>query len=813
MGLRSRGAWRWLSVALLVVVGLSLVVVWLEAEHRHSERLRRDLIGSWERRVAAIELLSTLKDAETAQRGYLLTGDPAFLAPYAPARSAAERMLAVPEDVRASPAQRARHAAIIELAGMKFAEMERTIDERRRGDPARSLALVATGRGKALMDRLRVLVGAAVAEETIATERRREEAEAQRRRLNALVLAVLCVLGAAIVAAAWLLWRSAAARSAALAQAREANARNLAILDGTADAILILNPSGTIETINAAAERLLGYRSAELERRDIAALVDLAPGEGSFHRRIGLVEGRLERPYRTDCEVRAKSGEMLPFDIAMGVMRVPSGDHIVLSLRDIAERKRVERVKDELISTVSHELRTPLTSVVGALGLIGAGAAGALPEAAERLIAIADGNARRLIRVINDMLDIDRIEAGRLRLNREPVDLRQAARTAAAAAGDARVQLDLAEAPVLVEGDVERLVQIATNLLSNALRVSLDDAPVILAVSTGPDGSAMLSVADRGPGIPASFRTRIFGRFERAEGQEATTGTGLGLAISREIAVLHGGALDYVDRTGGGTRFTLTMPLLGGTGRSEDAARVLICEPDPVLAARLAGLVAGEGCASDIVADSAAARTALAAHAYAALLIDLSLPQEGGLAFAHALRDGEPPFAGPMIVVAGAAGHGEAGMAAIDVVDWIVKPVDGDRLATALRTAIARGNADHPTVLHLDDDPDLLDIVALSLQPEVRIVKVRDLASARALIAVSPPDVAIVDVQLADESGLSLLPDLIDRDGRPIPTVLYTAQDVPAEVARRVDAVLVKARGSLPDLKATLRRILRETAR
>ena len=146
------------------------------------------------------------------------------------------------------------------------------------------------------------------------------------------------------------------------------------------------------------------------------------------------------------------------------------------------------------------------------------------------------------------------------------------------------------------------------------------------------------------------------------------------------------------------------------------------------------------------------------------------------------------------------------------MVDWIEKPGDAVRLTDALRRALARTGRARPTVLHLDDDEDLLQVVATALEPETRVVRVTNLASARAMLETMSPDAVILDLRLANGSGLDLMPFLVDAEGLAIPTIIYSAQDVSHDLARQVDAVLVKARGSLPDLKATLRRVIRARA-
>src|SRR5262249_27997819 len=156
---------------------------------------------------------------------------------------------------------------------------------------------------------------------------------------------------------------------------------------------------------------MLGYGPAELVNRDASTLLDVMDGEGNFHARVGLINGRLEQSGWHDRTVRHRDGHLVPVDIGLGLMPLPGELHIVAAIRDISEGKAVERLKDEFVATVSHELRTPLTSVVGSLGLLRAGSVGELPDAAHRLVEIAENNSRRLIRLINDILDIEKISS------------------------------------------------------------------------------------------------------------------------------------------------------------------------------------------------------------------------------------------------------------------------------------------------------------------------------------------------------------------------------------------------------------------
>ncbi len=568
---------RFLFVAALVPLIVTALLAWLQTEYLRSERLREQAGRSYDRSIAQLMLLSRLKDAEAGESGYLLAGDPIFLARFRPAVVAVRRQLAADAIARDPDLPRGYLPVVSRLTERKLAEMATAIRLFDSGNPTAAHKIADGTVADGVMEDLRQVVGQMVAREQARTRERSAALSTQRKALRSTVLVVVGTLVILVFLFLAILWRLRQLRHWALVDALEAAERNAAVLESTVDAILILNPSGTIEMVNAAATAMLGYQPAELEGCDVGTVLQLGPEAGSFHERIGLEDGLLRRPFLPDRAARHRTGQHLAVDVAMGVMRLPSGDHLVLSLRDISERKQVEEVKDELISTVSHELRTPLTSIVGSLGLLRAGAAGPVSAKAGRLVEIAESNSRRLIRLINDMLDIDRIESGRLEMARAPLDLcgvlKRACLDNEGLARLHRVTLRcrLPDRAVNVFGDGDRLLQVVTNLLSNAVNVSPAGAAVELDLAAG-ENRAMIRVEDRGPGIPATFRDRIFGRFEQASPSGDSKGTGLGLAISREIVLRHEGAIWFEDRDGGGASFAVSLPLLQLAG-SPDADR------------------------------------------------------------------------------------------------------------------------------------------------------------------------------------------------------------------------------------------------
>ncbi|MFJ6024630.1 CHASE3 domain-containing protein [Brevundimonas sp. NPDC092305] len=800
-------------VVILVIAGIELAREFDRARNHRAEATR-----SFETRSQIQRVFSLMQDAETGQRGYIITGDDRFLEPYHAANATLAAQLTM---LRRQMAQdRSQTADIAELErdiARKRQILARTIDLRRRLGPAAASAEVSEGEGKAAMDDIRRVVSRMVDREAGHLEQARVLAETRTRRTEWMVSSLFFALMVLTLGGGFLLWRYLTTRQALLATVSANAARQEAILDSAIDTIITLNPSGSIESINRAGRKMFGYTAAELDRRDISLLIDLAGdggGDAPFLTRLGeklgaLESGRLVR----EMSGRRKDGSTFPVDVALGAMEQPTGIHVVAIVRDISERRRIEEMKDEFVSTVSHELRTPMTSVAGSLGLLAGGAAGELPEKAVRLIAIAQANSQRLVRLINDILDIEKIESGKLSLASETLNLRDIAeRSIEGVRGYSEslgVELRLAEehdAPV--RGDADRLIQVVTNLLSNAAKFSPQGGEVLVSVL--PERRlARLSVRDFGPGIPEGFRSRIFSKFAQADGSDSRTqgGTGLGLAISREIAERHGGRLWFESAPGEGATFHLDLPLMTETGPSSaEGPKLLIVEDDLDAAHTLRDLMERDGFQADIVGTADAAYRAAVGDGYSALLVDLNLPDGDGIGLIRSLRDAEQTRDIPIIVISGDAARGKARGAALEVLDWMDKPINGDRLRHVVAGAMGV-QAERPRVLHVEDDVDVLSVVSSTLGGVADVEAARTLSDARQSLSRSRPDLVILDLGLPDGSGLDLLKDLTDASGRAIPVVVYSAQDMDGALKTGVDAVLTKSRASLTTLTRTVRRL------
>ena len=820
---RPTGARRFRIVALLsatlVLLLLAATGIELYREFRSAAALRNQVEASYETRSHIQRVFSLLQDAETGQRGYVISGDERFLEPYSRATQALDAELAdLGRRVAATAGLNRDHAELVRLVRRKRQTLEAGIDTRAEAGATAAAALISSGAGKAAMDDIRGVVDRMIEREAAELDELSRRAADRTRRTEALVLLLFLAFAGTATGGFLIGWRYAVTRETLAARLQATAARQQAIFDSAIDAIITLNPSGSIETVNRAGQVMFGYDAAELDRRDVALLIDVAAnGDGPFHVRLGETQGALDAGVVRELSGRRKDGTVFPVDVALTAMDLPSGRHVVAVVRDITERRRVETMKDAFVSTVSHELRTPLTSIAGSLGLLAGGAAGGLPDKAARLIGIAHSNSQRLVRLINDILDVEKLESGGLVLTVTELDLREIARRSIEGINGYAEQLGVtislsADEAAPVRGDADRLVQVVTNLLSNAAKFSPKGGTVRVAVN--PETRiARLSVSDQGPGIPESFRSRIFGKFAQADETDtrAKGGTGLGLAIAKEIAERHGGRLWFESAEGEGATFHLDLPLIQENGHmpAPDDRRLLIVEDDADAAKVLQDMLALEGFVADVASSGRQGLSLARARSYDAALIDLNLPDADGIALIRSLRARPETRGLPVVMVSGDVGRGMARGRSLEVIDWMEKPFDQNRVHSAVE-AISRAGS-RPRVLHVDDDRDILEVTRAALSGAADVIPAENLETARRLVAQDRPDLVILDLGLPDGSGLDLLPDLVDASGRSIPVVVYSAQELDAATAPAIEAVLTKSRMSLTQLALTVRALNRKS--
>ena len=357
----------------------------------------------------------------------------------------------------------------------------------------------------------------------------------------------------------------------AFAAVQASEARIRAIIEASQDAFIGVDPDGRIIDWNTNAETMLGWERAHAIGRTLAELHladQFRPTASDTVRDFvdAGQQGALER--RSERLIKGRSGRTVPVEMTTCVTGADGQMCFSIFLRDITERKKVEQLKNDFVSIVSHELRTPLTSMRASLELMEEGVLGELPPDAHELVVICSNNCQRLTRLVNDVLDVQKIDAGMMSIR--PVTqpllplLEAAARTMRGAANGKGVAIvvDAGESPDAAAAvDFDRMMQVMTNLLSNAIKFSPTGGTVTLKMS--PENSKVgIRVIDQGPGIPVAEREHVFQPFVQltdSQGGAQRHGTGLGLSISKRILDGHGGAVEIADNPGGGTVFHITL--------------------------------------------------------------------------------------------------------------------------------------------------------------------------------------------------------------------------------------------------------------
>jgi PAS domain S-box-containing protein len=368
-------------------------------------------------------------------------------------------------------------------------------------------------------------------------------------------------------------------RSAELAlQSSEAKYRQL--VEQAADAILIVDSEAVCVDGNTRAAQILGRPRNEIPGLPLSAFVHSETG--------GPVLPMLRYGHVTTGEfwVARPDGSRVAVEVRATML---DDGRVQVIARDVSERKEVERVKDEFVSVVSHELRTPLTSIRGALGLLAAGRLDDAPDKRKRMLDLAAANTDRLIRLINDILDIERMRSGGLTFDRTELRAPDLVSNAVEAM---RPIADRAHVALRTQGvedlhifaDPDRMAQTLTNLIDNAIKFSPRDSSI--EISARRDGRfALFEVRDRGRGIPPAMRDSVFNRFQQVDNSDSREkgGTGLGLAICRSIVEQHGGRIWVESEVGQGSSFRFTIPLFRAEQNpvdDSDRPRVLVCDGD-----------------------------------------------------------------------------------------------------------------------------------------------------------------------------------------------------------------------------------------
>lgn len=575
--------------------------------------------------------------------------------------------------------------------------------------------------------------------------------------------------------------------------------------------------------VSRQAEALLGYPNSKwLESRDFWK--EIISQEDRLRVEVSFATKTAEaKPFEEEYRVRSATGRVVWVRNAVTVI-AEEGRPVLLRgvITDITERKRLDSMKNEFISTVSHELRTPLTSIRGSLGLIAGGIGGTLTPKAKGMIDIAKKNCERLVRLVSDILDIEKIESGKMTFDIRPIEvsplLEQAVDANRGFAQSLGVSIELVNPlnGIRVLADPDRLTQVVTNLLSNASKFSPKGGTVQLQVGWQGD-NVQIAVKDQGTGIPDEFRTRIFQKFAQADSSDgrAKQGTGLGLNICKAMVERMGGRIGFDSVLGQGTTFFFdipaqSQPLRVTTPYRPDRPSILVCEDDGDIATILRGILEGAGYNVEVASTAAQVKKQLAQNKYSGMTLDLALPDQDGISLLRELRENPATRQLPVVVVSAYMEEGRKSIKgdAFGILDWLEKPIDETKLKLALARTTAFFEGRKPRILHVEDDNDIFQVIQNALSERAEVIQSDTLNDARQRIRNEKYDLIILDITLPDGSGLELLPVLRGTPQASTPVVIFSAQEVSSRTARHVQAAFLKSKTSNQELVGTINSIL-----
>ncbi|RMF19562.1 MAG: PAS domain S-box protein [Gammaproteobacteria bacterium] len=591
------------------------------------------------------------------------------------------------------------------------------------------------------------------------------------------------------------------------------------LLEVVANAIMMTDPEGRIEWVNTAFTTLTGYTLEEVKGHS-PRILSSGKQDEAVYRNLWktITSGQV---WKGELINRRKNGKLYHEEQTITPVTNAAGEltHFIAIKQDVSHRYELERLKHEFISVVSHEIRTPLTSIRGSLGLLQSGALGELPDKARQLVTIASQNSERLVRLVNDILDIEKIESNDMSFDLKLITLRpiitQVLEESRGICTERGIQLrcegDGLDGSVL--GDPDRLHQMLLNLIANAISYSPDQGQVRVTVSRC-ENQLCIRVQDEGPGVPESFVPHLFEKFAQAEASDTRqhSGSGLGLAIAQAIAERHGGTLRYVPDAGPGACFEACLPEADASNdpllARVPSLSVLVAATSPELFSALHDQLGGTGWLLSSCAHwppTTDEREHLATPPDA-ILVPASLGTEMVLSGIESLRRQDGWSDIPVIVLQADAGPAPT-VTHLQFVDVVRTPLNPVELRGALARALCLLDNRPATVLHVEDDPSLSEVIEAILAEFANLQAAHSLAEAKAWLQSHDADLILLDQRLPDGHGLSLM-RWLNEQGRTIPVVVLSGYPLPAQGAPALTDYLQKGAIGNGELKARVAELI-----
>lgn len=589
--------------------------------------------------------------------------------------------------------------------------------------------------------------------------------------------------------------------------AERARSEARATLDAASDGMVLISPDGLVLSVNSRFNELFmdGEGPAAAGRRIeelVQGLEDLFADASGF--RSLMTESLRDRERQFVQMLSQQRPRAREFQVYSTPVLDNDGQTIgrLYAFRDVTREREVDRMKSEFVSLVSHELRTPLTSIKGYVDLLLEGEVGEVPDDQREFLGIVKSNADRLVALINDLLDISRIESGRVELKLAPLDVE---RTVRAVVKAMKPQIESKKQTLTVvlppnlpalSADVDRVTQILTNLVSNAYKYT--PAGGTITVSAERRGEwVSIGVKDTGIGLSPEEQEQLFTKFFRAKNRvtQEVGGTGLGLPITKTLVEMHGGQMTVTSATGKGSTFSFTLPVVPSTQAAPElpviedlpvparpGGLVLVVDDEPEIAYLMRRYLERGGYRVLVAANGKEALQMAKAELPDLITLDVKLPDVDGFTVLEWLKN-EPETQGiPVLMLSMVEDQGQSKL--LGAVDYIVKPTQEDALLERVGRALAKGQP--KTILVAEDDANVRRLLAGYLRRAgYEVLEAENGDEAVQLATAELPGLILLDVMMPVKDGITALRELRSRnETRNLPVLIMTASPSVLEESR-----------------------------